>query len=414
MPHDAPRIGYVAKVFPRLSETFIVTELLAHERAGLDIEVFSLRPSSDLGAHAAHARLRAQVTDIPEEITLGCLLDELGRHPLGLAEGLVDGARDEHPREVLQALRLASLVRERGIDHLHAHFANAAATVTRMAARLAGVPYSITAHAKDIFHEEVRPEQLRRLLGDAAAVVTVSEFNVAHLRAVCPGVAARLHRVYNGLELERFAFTSPATRMPRIVGVGRLVEKKGFGDLVAACALLAADGRRFECRIVGGGALDGELRATVERLGLQHVVTFVGPVSQETVREEIAAAAALAAPCVVGADGNREGLPTVLLEAMALGTPCVGTDVTGIPEVLLDGRTGLAVAQRDPAGLAAALARLLDDAELRVRLAGAARRRIEARFDADETSACWRTAVLGAPPLAGEEVNGHANRLRVR
>jgi glycosyltransferase involved in cell wall biosynthesis len=414
MLRDALRIGYVAKVFPRLSETFIVSELLAHEQAGLDIEVFSLRPSSDRGAHAAHARLRAPITEIPEEVTVGNLLDELGTRPLGVAQELVDGARDEHPREVLQALRLASLVRERGIGHLHAHFANVAATVTRMAALLAGVPYSITAHAKDIFHADVRPEQLRRVLEDAAAVVTVSEFNVTHLRSVCPGVTERLHRVYNGLDLERFPFTSPATRMPRIVGIGRLVEKKGFGDLLAACALLAAEGRRFECRIVGAGALDAQLRAAAERLGLEDVVTFVGPVSQEAVREEITAAAALAAPCIVGADGNREGLPTVLLEAMALGTPCVATDVTGIPEVLLDGRTGLAVAQHDPAGLATALGRLLGDADLRVRLAGAARGLVEARFDADETNACWRAAVLAAPPVAGEEVIGHADRLRVR
>jgi glycosyltransferase involved in cell wall biosynthesis len=413
MLRDAARIGYVAEVFPRHSETFIVTELLAHEQAGLDVEVFSLRRSSDHGAHAAHARLRAPITEVPEEVSIGGLLDELGTRPLGVAEELVDWARAEDPRDVVQALRLAALVRERGIDHLHAHFANVAATVTRMAARLAGVPYSITAHAKDIFHDDVRPEQLRRVLEDAAAVVTVSEFNVAHLRAVCPGVTERLHRVYNGLELERFPFTSPATRLPRIVGVGRLVEKQGFGDLVAACALLAAQGRRFECRIVGGGEFEGQLRSAVDRLGLQHVVTFVGPVSQETVREEITAAAALAAPCVVGADGDREGLPTVLLEAMALGTPCIATDVTGIPEVLLDDRTGLAVAQRDPAGLADALGRLLDDEELRVLLARAARRLIEARFDAEETSACWRAAVLGAPTPAGEEVNDHAEPLRV-
>lgn len=413
MPRDAPRIGYVAKVFPRLSETFIVTELLAHEQAGLDIEVFSLRPSSDRGAHAAHGRLRAPITDIPEDVTLGCLLDELARDPLGLAESLAE-ARDEHPREVLQALRLAALVRERGIGHLHAHFANVAATVTRMAARLAGVPYSITAHAKDIFHEDVCLEQLRRVLADAAAVVTVSDFNVAHLRSVCPAATARLHRVYNGLDLARFPFRPPATRPPRIVGVGRLVEKKGFGDLVAACALLAAEGRRFECRIVGGGALEAELRSTAGRLGLEHVVTFTGPVSQETVREEIAGAAAFAAPCVVGADGNRDGLPTVLLEAMALGTPCVATDVTGIPEVLLDGRTGLAVAQHDPAGLAAALGRLLDDADLRTGLASAARTLIEERFDAARTSARWRAAVLDSPSVAGEEVNGHADRVRVR
>lgn len=413
MSREAPRIGYVAKVFPRLSETFIVTELLAHERAGLDIEVFSLRPSADRGAHGAHGRLRAPTTDLPAEVTVGAIVDELALHPIADVEALLDEARDADPRAFLQALRLARLVQERGIGHLHAHFANDAATVTRMAARLTRVPYSITAHAKDIFHDDVRPEALRRVLGDAAAVVTVSDFNVAHLRALCPGVAGRLHRVYNGLELERFAFTTPAVRSPRIVAVGRLVEKKGFGDLIDACALLRAQGRDFACRIVGGGALDADLRAHVTRLGLERVVTFVGPASQEAVREEISAAAALAAPCVVGADGNREGLPTVLLETMALGTPCVATDVTGIPEVLLDGRTGLAVAQRDPAALATALGRLLDDADLRVALATAARTLIEQRFDAAETSARWRAAVLARPSLAGE-VSQDADRLRVR
>ena len=413
MLRESPRIGYVAKVFPRLSETFIVNELLAHERAGLDVEVFSLRTSVDRGAHAAHAHLRAPVTDICAEVTLGALIDEItAAQAIGDSGAIFDDARDEDPRNFLQAARVARLARERGICHLHAHFANVAGIVTRMAARMARVPYSVTAHAKDIFHDDVRPETLRRVLGDAAAVVTVSEFNVAHLRAVCPEVAPRLHCVYNGLELERFEFTSAAARPARIVGVGRLVEKKGFGDLLEACALLASQGRHFECRIVGGGALEAELRESVVRLGLEHVVTLVGPVSQEIVRDEIAAAAVLAAPCIVGVDGNRDGLPTVLLEAMALGTPCVATDVTGIPEVVKDGRTGLAVAQHDPAALACALGRLLDDTDLRVRLATAARTLIEQRFNGIETSARWRAAVL-AKPSSQTEV-GRADRLRVR
>lgn len=414
MPPDAPRIGYVAKVFPRLSETFVVTELLAHEAAGLDIEIFSLRPSSDLGAHAAHARLRAPMTHLPTAIRVGALLDEIElARGFDHADEVLREARDEHPRELVQMLRLAWLVRERGIGHLHVHFANVAARVTRLAARLAQVPYSVTTHAKDIFHDDVEPEMLRRILGDAAAVVTVSDYNVAHLRTVCPEVAPRLHRVYNGIELERFTFSEPAERPPLIVAVGRLVEKKGFGDLVAACALLRAEGRRFECRIVGGGALEADLRASISRLGLDDVVTLVGPASQEVVRAEISAAAALAAPCIVGTDGNREGLPTVVLEAMALGTPCVATDVTGIPEVLHDGRTGLAAAQHDPAGLAAGLGGLLDDADLRVRLATAARRLIEQHFDILRTSARWRAAVL-SPPSAREEVAPPADRLHLR
>ena len=203
-----------------------------------------------------------------------------------------------------------------------------------------------------------------------------------------------------------FPFTFPAERAPRILGVGRLVEKKGFGDLIDACAVLAATGREFECRIVGQGALEKDLRARVAHHGLEEVVTFAGAASQEQVREEMHAAAAVAAPCVVGADGNRDGLPTVLLEAMALGTPCVATPVTGIPEILHHERTGLEVPEHSPVTLAAALARLLDDVDLRMRLAARARLLIEDRFDIDHNVAGWRDVVLA-------EVPG-AHRVRVR
>src|SRR4051812_273400 len=413
MPSE--RVGYVAKVFPRLSETFIVSELLAHERAGLDVEVFSLRAPSDVGVHAAHARLRAPVTEVtPKPPTVGALLDEVQyAGDLGDVLKTLADARDAQPLELVQAIRIARQVRKRGITHLHAHFANTAATVARAAARLAGVPYSLTAHAKDIFHEDVVPARLRRTLDDAATVVTVSDFNAEHLARVCPSAAARVHRIYNGLELDGFPYAAPRDRLPRIVGVGRLVEKKGFADLVDACALLAQAGREFECRIVGTGELEAELRARAAAADLEGVITFSGAASQEAVRAEMTSAAALAAPCVVGADGNRDGLPTVLLEAMALGTPCVSTDVTGIPEVLVDGVTGLHVAQRHPVALAEALGRLIDDAALRVRLAAGARRRIEERFDIDRNAAAWRGVVLGHRSTTEPEEACDARGIRV-
>src|SRR5262249_16325102 len=161
----------------------------------------------------------------------------------------------------------------------------------------------------------------------------------------------------------------PHERPPRIVAVGRLVEKKGFEDLVDACAILAERGRDFECRIVGTGELEAQLAARIAARGLAGRVVLVGPRPLDEVAREVQGAAALAAACVVGSDGNRDGLPTTLLEAMALGTPCVATDVTGIPEVVRDGETGILVPQHDPTALAAALAYLLDDPEARVRLA---------------------------------------------
>jgi colanic acid/amylovoran biosynthesis glycosyltransferase len=238
--------------------------------------------------------------------------------------------------------------------------------------------------------------------------VTVSDFNVTHLRGAAP--AARVQRVYNGLHLERFPFSAPADRAARILAVGRLIEKKGFGDLVDACALLAAQGRRFGCDIVGSGPLAVALAARIAEHGLRDTVRLLGPYSQDEVQRAIRGAAVMAAPCVVGSDGNRDGLPTVLLEAMALGTPCVATPVTGIPEAIEDERTGLLVAERRPAQLAGALARMLDDASLRVCLAGAARARVEERFDADRNAARLRAVAWGvrAGGHVGETLVGAA------
>lgn len=406
MRYGEPRVGYVVKVFPRRSETFILTELLAQERAGLDVEVFSLRPSADGDAHAALGRLEARVTYVADgdptlgEVLLALMPELAAADRCADVDRMLRMASTEKPRDVLQAVGLAALVRERGITHLHAHFANVAATVARMAAALAGITYSVTAHAKDIFHEEVEAAKLAAIVEDAESVISVSDFNVAHLRREVPAAAARVHRVYNGIELEHFPFSVPRDRPPRILAVGRLVEKKGFDDLIEACALLAEDGELFECRIVGEGVMGDELRRQVARRGLEEIVTFTGAASQEQVRAEMTSAAVLAVPCVVGADGNRDGLPTVLLEAMALGTPCVATPVTGIPEVLLDGRTGIEVPQRAPIALASALALVLGAEDLRVALARGARQLIEERFDVDRNVADWRHVVLEEVPDA--------------
>lgn len=191
----------------------------------------------------------------------------------------------------------------------------------------------------------------------------------------------RIKRLYNGLDLNTFTFTTPRLRPPRILGVGRLVEKKGFDDLISACAVLAERNIKFECRIVGVGEQETALREQIDGLGLHQQVKLVGPLPQHDVMHEITQAAAFAAPCVIGKDNNRDGLPTVLLEAMALGTPCVSTDVTGIPELLVDEISGLQVPQQAPSLLADALQRLLGDTALRQRLARGARHRIEQNFD---------------------------------
>ncbi len=403
-----PRVGYVVKRYPRYSETFVVTEILAHEAAGLPVEIFALGSPLEPHFQDCIARVRAPVHYLSAEGgRAGDLWAALGRAAdafPGFWPSL-EAARGEQGRDVHQAVLLALAVRARGVDHLHAHFASSAATVARLAARFARVPFTLTAHAKDIFHDAVDDADLRTKFAEAAAVVTVSEFNLRYLRErLGPDPTARLRRVYNGLDLARLRFDPPRHRARAVVAAGRLVEKKGFADLIEACAILVARGVDFTCQIIGDGELGPALREQAARPALAGRVTMLGARPQAEVFGLIGRGAAFAAPCVVGADSNRDGLPTVLLEAMALGTPCVSTAVTGIPEAVRDGETGIIVPQHDPPAVADALQRLLDDADLRVRLAVRARQLVEAEFDGQANAAelreLFRTAARSASPAA--------------
>ncbi|MEO8348761.1 MAG: glycosyltransferase, partial [Acidobacteriota bacterium] len=326
MPSDPVSVGYVLKRYPRYSETFVVNEILAHEEAGLNVHIFSLRPPGDTHYQSEISLVRAPVTYLSVDGWKPFEFWDLVRHSSGLLPRLwssLETARDDDWRVVCQAVLLAREVLGRGISRLHAHFATSATSVASLAARFAGIPFSFTAHAKDIFHESVRPDDLSRKLTEAESVVTVSDYNLRYLRETFGPAAARVHRIYNGLDLDRFPYRQPLEREPKIVAVGRLVEKKGFAALVAAGAVLAGRGRPFRCEIVGEGPLEPDLRAAIDAAGIASRVELVGPRPQADVTRRIRDAAVLTAPCVVGGDGNRDGLPTVILEAMALGTPCV-------------------------------------------------------------------------------------------
>lgn len=379
------RVGYVLKMYPRFSETFVVTEILALERQGADLDIFSLRSPVDGRFHESLARVRAPVSYLSSpgrpldlwEAMAACRL----LHPTGVVDNL-DEILAAPPGEAHQALVLATLVPERGLTHLHAHFGSVAAAVARLTARIAGITYSLTLHAKDIFHDDVDRGALAARLRDAALAVTVSDFNERYLRTQYGDATRTLERIYNGIDLEAFSPARPLERPRVVVGVGRLVAKKGFDHLVDAVALLHRQGRTMRLELVGGGVEEPALRTRVSDLGLAGLVTFHGPLTQAETREIIRGAAVLAAPCVVGVDGNRDGLPTVILESLALGTPVVATPVTGIPEAIIHGRTGLLVPEADPASLADALASLADDPGLRCALADAGRAHVQEHFDA--------------------------------
>lgn len=386
--NSRPRIAYVLKVYPRISQTFVLAEILAHERAGLEIDIFSLRRTDDTRFHAALAKVQSPVFQIERAGSKASLvLNELREHGQYLPN-LWDVVQNSNANaeDLLQAARLSRAIVDRGIVHMHAHFGTVATVVARLASKITGVSYSFTAHAKDIFHEIVEEDVLRKKLADAAGVITVSQFNVSWLQDKYADAAKRVKLIYNGLDLDEFRFEPEAERPPLVLGVGRLVEKKGFAYLLDACALMRSRGIRFRCEVVGGGVLESTLQEQLQKLDLGEHVMLCGPMSQSDVKKKIRQARLLAAPCVHAEDSDRDGLPTILLEAMALGTPCISTPVTGIPEVLRHENTGLMVDERDAAALADACERLLADQNLCDQLTQSGRRLIENKFDIDKNT----------------------------
>jgi glycosyltransferase involved in cell wall biosynthesis len=409
---DTGRIGYVLKIYPRFSETFIVTEILAREAAGEELEIFSLRPPVDPRFHPELARVQASVTYVsrPQKLSEGWPIiaaaqNVIPNFPQRLAALLPDLAECE-ASEVHQGVELATRVIERGITHLHAHFGSIAARTARIASALTGVPFSFTAHAKDIYHEQVDHAELIRLMQDANHTVTVSDFNHRYLSTLAPAASGRLYRVYNGLELDRFPFEEPApARTPfRIAAVGRLVEKKGFSLLIDAVGALVRSGMPVDVRIAGGGELADDLAERIRLLGMSEHIQLLGPRTQSEVIDLLRWADVFAAPCVIGPDGNADGLPTVLLEAMAMGVVCIGSDVTGIPEVLggRDGAdTGLLVRAGNVEDLIRALRTAASGSFDRVATARAARSLIERCFDSRIQSAQLRRLCVDAAAEAG-------------
>jgi len=384
------RIGYVVKRYPRYSETFIVNEILAHERAGTAVDIFPVRPTVDTHFQNRISQVRGTVhylpTVSPKTQKLWDAMAAAHRAFPAFSRLIADALHEEEPLNLYQAIQLAFEIRTLGIDHLHAHFATVATTVARLAAKLAGVTYTFTAHAKDIFHETVDSDDVGRKLRDAAGTVTVSDYNLSYLRKHWGSDAVRVRRIYNGLYLPDFPLRPFGERRPKILAVGRLVEKKGIEVLVEACARLANSEQDFHCTIVGAGNQESLLNARIRELDLIGRVELCGLRPPADIIDLVHDSSVFVAPSVTAGDGDQDGMPTVLLEAMALGTPCVGTDVIGIPEAIRDGVTGLFVPQRDAQALAATIGRLLNDAPLQRELARNARGMMESEFDVDTST----------------------------
>jgi glycosyltransferase involved in cell wall biosynthesis len=405
-----PRVLYVVSLFPCWSETFIVREIQALLRRGADVRVVSLRPASERlvqsdarallprvlypprGARGVASALGALAAAPSEPLRLAIrACAGMWRRPLRLAKTLVT---------LWRSLALADTLADLAPAHVHAHWATYPSTSALLLARLLRAPMSFTCHAHDIFVED---QLLAEKLGAAAFAVTISEHNRRHLARRYGETAARaLEVVHCGVDLAEYPYEPRDRRPGTILGVGRLDAIKGFRHLVEACALLRRAGRELRCEIVGDGPLRAELSGLVARSGLTPVVTLPGALGREAVLERLRSAAVFALPSVVAPDGNRDGIPVALMEAMAVGTPVVSTTVSGIPELVRD--AGLLVPPGDASALAAALARLLDDSELRELLAARARQRVAQRFDADREGA----RLLGLIAAAARRRGGHA------
>ena len=407
------RVGYVLKTFPRLSETFVLNEMLELERQGFDIEIFSLKAPTEPRFHSQLSQVRAPVTYLARGESgaswPGIERDAstLDLDPTSTGEAFLKCLRDEgqdYLKVFPSALSLAALARRRGIQHLHAHFASLATRTTVLAHMLSGVSFSFTAHAKDIYHHDVNQDVLSEALERAKFVVTVTDYNVARLEECNPPARGKIRRIYNGIDLDRFLPQPlPNTQPPEIISVGRLVEKKGFPFLIEACRLLKDRGRRLRCTIIGGGDHEQQLRELIAALDLHDTVSLTGPLSDHAVMDAITRGVMFVLPCVVGEDGNQDALPTVMLEAMALGRPVVSSDLAGVTEIVDHGETGLIAPQLDSRGLADAMDRLLGDTELQTACGRAGRRKAERLFNlrmsVGQLAALFRESV--EPPEPG-------------
>jgi len=388
----ATRVLYLVSLFPCWSETFIVREIHALMRQGVEVRIISLKPHSEPMVQPDAEILLDRVIYPPASLagSLKAALPKVLGHPLQSVRELVPLVKslwrkpDELVKSVVswwRTLTMIDAVRAFDPQHLHAHWATYPSSAARILAGRIGRPWSFTGHAHDIF---VHDQDLAGKLNQADFSVTISGYNQKQLAArMIPRNQSRLAVIHCGVLPADLPYTAAGREAAYIVGVGRLDPIKGFIHLVEACRLLKERGTAFTCDIIGDGPLRDTLQQAIDAAGLQAQVRLTGALPQQEVRTRINRATLFVLPSVLLADGNADGIPVALMEAMACGATAISTRVSGIPELIHHEENGLLVSPGDAAELADAMARLLGDAPLRTRLAEAARRTIVQDFDAD-------------------------------
>jgi len=381
------QFAYLFERFPSFGQTFCYREVVEIVRQGITPPIFSIRNPSDEPPQDWDARIVNRVHYLPEEKEL---LDDVRRasKKQNLDSEIID-ALDEWGRRtdflrLYQAVYVGLRLREMGIGHVHAHFMGMAARTAFWIHKFFPITFSFTAHANDIFAPRNFEVGLVKLVDAARVIVTVSDYAKKFLQERFPERAARIRHIYNGLNLAEFGRTHFSCNPPLILGVGRLIAKKGFADLIRACGLIAERGKSFRCEIIGEGPLEDELRGQIERLNLQDRVALSGARPMGEVRRRLIAANVFVLPSIIDPDGGMDNLPTVIMEAMATGLPIVSTTIGGIPEMVVENETGFLVQPGDAAALADAIEQVIDDRLLAQRLGQGGYERAQQLFSIDK------------------------------
>jgi glycosyltransferase involved in cell wall biosynthesis len=389
-------LGMILKGYPRISETFISNEIELLEQKGASIRIFSMRQPRESIAHPSIGRIRAPADYLPETLLkpLPLFLFHCGRlaarrpEAFAAAWGLATrrftrSRRMATFKHFFQAAYLVDRLLPGGaVAHWHAHFAHSPTSVAFFASRLSGLPFSFTAHAKDIYTS--RPDQLADKIEAARFVVTCTRYNRGHLVSLSPKSFNKIHCIYHGIDLRLFGTDggqSPPAAPFNILTVARLTPKKGIPTVLKALALLRDQGLAFSYTLIGDGDDRSEIAALVKRLKMGDRVFLLGTRPHPAVLDHYRRAAVFVLGCEVAPNGDRDGIPNVVAESMAMGVPVVATRVSALPEIIGDDAGGLLVPPKNPSAMAGAIRRLLEDQMLRSRLVANGRQRVRERFD---------------------------------
>jgi colanic acid/amylovoran biosynthesis glycosyltransferase len=379
--------AYLFERFPSFGQTFCYREVAELYRQGITPPIFSIRNPKDEPAQDWDTRIVGRVHYLPQEKEL---LDDVrlaskkGRLTPEIVAALDDWGRRTDFLRLYQAVYVGLRLQEAGIGHVHAHFAGMAARTAFWIAKFFPITFSFTAHANDIFAPRDFEIGLDKLVQEARVIITETDYAERFLRERFPERADRIHRIYNGLNLVEFRRASFSSEPPLIVAIGRLIAKKGFANLIRACALLVERVRSFRCEIFGEGPLENQLRGQIAELGLQDRIELAGAKPQHEIRDRLASASAFVMPSVPEAGGGMDNLPTVIMEAMATGLPVVSTRIGGIPEMVVENETGFLVQPEDAVALAGAIERVTNDRPLGQKLGQAGHERAQTLFSIDK------------------------------